>query len=99
VEEGESDIEPDLEKADLDGLKMGDVPISAEQNRIFNEINGVDLSDSNLTGASFIEAQLIGANFSSAKLRRSDFIRAFLFKADFSCADLEGASLMNATLN
>ncbi len=71
-------------------------------------LDGVDLSDLNLSYANFRESSLKGTDFSRCQLVETDFVRSHLQKSKFigaylygallDQADLSNAELMNSTL-
>ena len=62
------------------------------------DLSGVDLSDRNLTSASFIGTDLNRADFTGAVLHYADLSKADLTAARLVLADLSGAFLDGATL-
>ena len=80
-----TDIQPDLSKADLRRADLSSMDLSR-----------ADLGDANLSGADLSLADLGGANLSGADLRRADLSRADLSGANLSGADLRGGDLRRA---
>ncbi|MDQ2902390.1 MAG: pentapeptide repeat-containing protein [Chloroflexota bacterium] len=95
----------DLRDLDLSGrqLAMATLPDACFDRTV---LRGANLSDSNLRGASFIEAILDGgwlvetdadhANFSGASLREVRGVSLEVLEADFRMADLTGGNFSNA---
>ncbi len=63
------------------------------------DLKGIDLSNTDLSRASFDDAILIGANLSSANLSQSDFFRANLSMANLNKAKLKDAVLISTNLS
>ena len=61
------------------------------------DLGGLDLSQLQLTGASFQRSRLSGANFTGSRLAGASLMHAKLDGTDFSGADLAGATLQQAS--
>ena len=59
---------------------------------------GVDLANSDLSGANLTDADLTGANLTNANLSGADLTGADLTNANLTDANLTGADLTNASL-
>ena len=62
------------------------------------ELDGASLVDANLTGADLSDATLVGADLSNADLHEADLTDASLFTANLTKANLEDADLSGADL-
>lgn len=76
------EIQPNLRKADLRGLKL----------------HGANFNDANLRRSELMHADLTGATFRRADLRRADLSRAILRNADLTSATLIETNLEHAVL-
>src|SRR5579885_854589 len=101
------EIEPDLRKADLKGVKLdanrlGGVDwVCANLTMVHLEeadLSEADLSNTNLRGAYLNGAKLWTASLVEVDLSEADLVEANLSVADLSGADLSGADLTGAQL-
>jgi hypothetical protein len=75
-------VKPDLVKAELQGMNL----------------EGVNLSETDLLGAELPEVNLAGAKLSKASLGMANLLKVNLQKADLMLADLSGTGLQQANL-
>ncbi len=90
--EKNTDIEPDLGRADLNRADLRGVRL----NRV--HLVGVNFRGATLIGANLAGAYLLGADLEGAKLNGADLIKARLNGARLSGADLRGARLNGVNL-
>jgi uncharacterized protein YjbI with pentapeptide repeats len=108
-----SEVTPDLIKADLSGANLGwaDFGVAdlsgadlsgaylSRASLFWANLNGANLFKADLSEANLRRANLSGANLSEANLRRANLNGANLFEADLSEANLSGTQLIRAVFN
>lgn len=91
----------DLRSKNLSGMNLSrsDFGIEACDGKCFRYLlTGVDLSKTQLDGASFHGVDMVGANLSNVSARGADFSEANLRGVDFSNADLTGSDFRDAVI-
>ena len=93
--EQNSDIVPDLSKADLRGLNLQNINLKnanlKEAKLHFSNLSGANLDSANMEKCKLQEANLQRANVQNAKLKGAGMLESNLQFADFTNANLEGA--------
>lgn len=87
-----SDVEPDLRGANLQGANLRKVRLSNAQ------LTEANFKNADLTNADFVKANLHEADFSEAILSRANFYRAVLTRSSFLKADCRNTIFSKANL-